>query len=86
MQSNPDLVQQMGRSAQQFLIEVQRMEKRADLMVRAQLSNFDIFIYADSNFAWHFIRHRNLEITCKVRIRCDKNVGFMSKSGLSAEI
>jgi len=51
MQSNPDLVQQMGRSAQQFLIEVQRMEKRADLMVRAQLSNFDIFIYADSNFA-----------------------------------
>jgi len=33
VQSNPDLVQRMGRAYQQVLIEVQRMEKLAELKV-----------------------------------------------------
>ena len=33
MQSNPELLQQMGRTFQQLLIEVQRLEKLADLKV-----------------------------------------------------
>jgi len=36
-QSNPELAQQMGRSFQQVLIEMERMEKLADLKVCIKL-------------------------------------------------
>jgi len=44
MQSNPELLQQMGRTFQQVLIEVQRMEKLTDLKVCIDFYQTDVFL------------------------------------------